>query len=226
MPLQVCANALCWRKIDWAWLKPGYELPDSLSFSQGNRFIVAVGWDRHINTYLDTDTSCHCVRSLPLWRDDAPAKGHHDDIYALAFGAPDYLATGDYIGQIIIWNFLTGRIVCKLNSRAVGDSPSADGDTLLQETPIIYLLFLSARHGDLSDGCASLVSCGRGGFVDLWHVGATGQHWGCFSVPQSHQVSWECPLISISWCHPTEAVHFLQFHSADSQANGNVYFVT
>jgi len=42
---------------------------------------------------------------------------HGDDIWALSFGYPHLIASGDYSGRLLVWNINSGRVVATLKVR-------------------------------------------------------------------------------------------------------------
>ncbi|KAL3317599.1 WD40 repeat domain 95 [Cichlidogyrus casuarinus] len=101
-----------------------------------NQFIVAVGWDRRINVFIDpypvtsksgvkaqqrnteaNDSVTTYSKIMPenAWPDDLVA-GHQNDILSIASGPPRFIATGDYSGQVLVWNMISGHIFCRLNA--------------------------------------------------------------------------------------------------------------
>ncbi|VDN08873.1 unnamed protein product [Dibothriocephalus latus] len=89
-----------------------------------NRFVVSVGWDRHINLYTDSREDIvarkECIgqlqRPVPHWGHDL-TKGHTEDILALAVGSSSgFLATGDFAGEILVWNTVSGHIFKRLSA--------------------------------------------------------------------------------------------------------------
>ncbi|VEL22098.1 unnamed protein product [Protopolystoma xenopodis] len=82
--------------------------------------ILAVGWDRRIHLFSDTaslPTGFQRTIQYPQakWYDDL-VNGHQEDILSLAVSSTNLLATGDYAGQIIVWNMVSGHIFCRLKS--------------------------------------------------------------------------------------------------------------
>nr|VZI07991.1 unnamed protein product [Spirometra erinaceieuropaei] len=87
-----------------------------------NRFIVSVGWDRHINLYADViedrgalkESIGQIQRPIPHWGHDLTI-GHAEDIQALAVGSSGFLATADFAGEILVWNTVSGHIFKRLS---------------------------------------------------------------------------------------------------------------
>lgn len=85
-----------------------------------NAFVTG-GWSRRLNFYIDLDSidaGDHRERALPdnstTWRKRAENL-HSDDITcAVSFETSGILATGDYKGEIIIWNLRSGVVIRRL----------------------------------------------------------------------------------------------------------------
>nr|XP_014341188.1 PREDICTED: WD repeat-containing protein on Y chromosome-like [Latimeria chalumnae] len=54
----------------------------------------------------------------PHWMDDVNS-GHKDDIQCAALCRPNLLATSSYDGEVIVWNLISGHILCHLNSKSI-----------------------------------------------------------------------------------------------------------
>ncbi|XP_039770903.1 WD repeat-containing protein on Y chromosome-like isoform X2 [Ornithorhynchus anatinus] len=126
-----------------------------------NRYVVAVGWDRRINMYLDSPEDVYHFRTpQPPWPDDL-TRGHKEDILCVAHCPPTLLATSSYDGEIIIWNVVSGHVCHKLNS----PTPWTGGG---EDRSISRVIFLKARAAKLDPAAASLVSNGPRGSVSFW----------------------------------------------------------
>ncbi|XP_022086406.1 WD repeat-containing protein on Y chromosome-like isoform X1 [Acanthaster planci] len=130
-----------------------------------NRFIISVGWDRHINMYTDNSEDFrHVQHPLPKWTDDL-RDGHREDILSVAVCLPSLLATSSYDGEVIVWNIISGHIYCHLRSPVPKDyvAEELDGDN-----SICKLLFLATRKDNKS--AAQLIASGPRGSIHFWNV--------------------------------------------------------
>ncbi|KAG9491925.1 hypothetical protein GDO78_000430 [Eleutherodactylus coqui] len=130
-----------------------------------NKYIVAVGWDRRINMYIDSDDDLHHFQEpQPGWQDDL-SRGHREDILCVAQNPPNLLASSSYDGEIIIWNMISGHIQCRINTSIHIDSAGMK----LTDKSVSKILFLKMRTVKLR-GAASLVSNGPLGSVNFWNI--------------------------------------------------------
>ncbi|KAM9320761.1 cilia- and flagella-associated protein 337-like [Gastrophryne carolinensis] len=130
-----------------------------------NRYIVAVGWDRRINMYIDSEDDLHhFLEPQPCWQDDL-MRGHCEDILCIAQNPPNLLASSSYDGEIIIWNMISGHIYCRINIALHMDSSGIK----LTDKSISKILFLKTRTVKLQ-AAASLVSNGPLGLVYFWNL--------------------------------------------------------
>lgn len=79
--------------------------------------VVAVGWDRRINLFLDSTGDDYKAETPPEepWPDDF-VNGHKEDILCVAMSRPNLLATSAYDGKVIVWNMISGRTLAHLVS--------------------------------------------------------------------------------------------------------------
>ncbi|XP_068123133.1 cilia- and flagella-associated protein 337-like [Hyperolius riggenbachi] len=130
-----------------------------------NKYVVAVGWDRRINMYIDSDDDLHHFQEpQPGWQDDL-IRGHREDILCIAQNPPNLLASSSYDGEIIIWNMISGHIYCRINTaQHVGSAGIKSTDRSVSK-----LVFLRTRTVRLQ-AAASLVSNGPLGSVNFWNL--------------------------------------------------------
>lgn len=130
-----------------------------------NKYIVAVGWDRRINMYIDSDDDLHHFQEpQPGWKDDL-IRGHREDILCIAQNPPNLLASSSYDGEIIIWNMISGHIHCRINTALHIDSAGIK----LTDRSVSKILFLKTRTVRLQ-AAGSLVSNGPLGLVNFWNL--------------------------------------------------------
>ncbi|XP_048196561.1 WD repeat-containing protein 49-like [Perognathus longimembris pacificus] len=132
-----------------------------------NKYVIAVGWDRRINTYFDAPHDFHHFwKPQPPWQDDLN-HGHKEDILCVAQCPPFLLATSSYDGEIIIWNVISGHIYCKLHTPSHVDGlEHGEGP----DQSISCLTFLKTRAARLDSVAASLMANGPGGSVTFWRL--------------------------------------------------------
>nr|XP_033806006.1 WD repeat-containing protein on Y chromosome-like [Geotrypetes seraphini] len=132
-----------------------------------NRYIIAVGWDRRINIYFDSEEDFHHFQKpQPHWPDDL-ARGHKEDILCVAQCPPSFLATSSYDGEIIVWNMVSGHLYCRFNTPNWADEKFADNS-------ISKVSFLKSRALKF-ELAASLVSNGPKGYIHFWRLFNGGQ---------------------------------------------------
>ncbi|XP_063806779.1 WD repeat-containing protein on Y chromosome-like [Pseudophryne corroboree] len=129
-----------------------------------NKYTVAVGWDRRINLYYDSDDNRHFQEPKPHWQDDK-VRGHREDILCIAQKPPNLLASLSYDGEVIVWNMSSGRIQSKIDTSHHFESAGIKST----DNTISKILFLASRTADLHVA-ASLVSNGPLGTVNFWNV--------------------------------------------------------
>eukprot|EP00079_Xenopus_tropicalis_P014991 XP_004912094.2 PREDICTED: WD repeat-containing protein 64-like [Xenopus tropicalis] len=129
-----------------------------------NRYIMAVGWDRRINMYYDSENDLHHFQEpQPCWQDDL-IRGHREDILCIAQNPPNLLASSSYDGEIIVWNMISGHIHCRLNSPI-----HADAGKQFTDRSVSKILFLRTRTKNQRP-TASLLSNGPQGSVNFWSL--------------------------------------------------------
>ncbi|XP_073518596.1 cilia- and flagella-associated protein 337-like isoform X2 [Phyllobates terribilis] len=130
-----------------------------------NKYIIAVGWDRRINMYIDSDDDLHHFQEpQPGWADDLIG-GHREDILCIALNPPNLLASSSYDGEIIIWNMISGHIQCRINTSIHVASTGMKST----DKSVSKILFLKTRTVKLQ-GAASIVSNGPSGSVNFWNI--------------------------------------------------------
>mmetsp|Transcript_13415 Transcript_13415/g.44193 ORF Transcript_13415/g.44193 Transcript_13415/m.44193 type:complete len:870 (+) Transcript_13415:164-2773(+) len=136
------------------------EVTTVLYISEGARdvrMVIAAGWNRKVIVWEDSeDTTISDYRVL---------SGHDEDILCATFHPPSLLATGDYNGQIVLWNTNSGLKRQVLHHKCDNE----------YERSCEKLVFFEAKS-KMVDGQATLVSCGGDGLLRLWGSGPGGQH--------------------------------------------------
>jgi len=133
-----------------------------------NRYIVSVGWDRRISVFSDDQTDIHHVqRPYVTWINDQ-YYGHREDILAVAFGPPNFLATSSYDGEIFIWNMVSGHIFCRLKTPISNGVATSKKEVLEGSLAVSQLAFLKNRSSHKK--AASLISNGPNGCINAWNV--------------------------------------------------------
>ncbi|KAK9966396.1 hypothetical protein ABG768_003508 [Culter alburnus] len=130
-------------------------------------FVVSVGWDRRIDVYEDfKEETQKTQRPKPSWQDDV-RNGHREDILCIAQCPPHHLATGSYDGEIIIWNVVSERILCRFQIT----QPTPPQLSSIHPTTVPSLIFLKTRAfvRELSSA-ASLISSDSKGHIHFWSI--------------------------------------------------------
>ncbi|KAF7700317.1 hypothetical protein HF521_003275 [Silurus meridionalis] len=149
-----------------------------------NKFVMSVGWGRRIDVYLDIpgDTR-HVQRPQPSWPEDLK-KGHKEDILCIAQCPPTLIATGSYDGEIIVWNVVSGHILCRFLTPL---PPHADHAEVVKRS-VLNLVFLKTRALDSAfNSAASLLSSGTEGYVHFWNVLNGGKCFTSFMASRHQQ---------------------------------------
>ncbi|XP_075264568.1 cilia- and flagella-associated protein 337-like isoform X2 [Convolutriloba macropyga] len=150
--------------------------------------VIAVGWDRRINLFLDSTGDDYRAETAPEdpWPDDK-TKGHKEDILCVTMSRPNLLATSGYDGMVIIWNMISGRTLAHMMSPPVEgyEEISLDGDTSVNK-----LLFIQKRN--LAKDAASLVCSGPRGMVHFWNIYRGGRLYGRFNAVTKPGVNITC----------------------------------
>ena len=139
-----------------------------------NQYIITVGWDRELHIFSDLPETFQTrqtennewklknTNSINSLDANSRSIGHKDDILAVAYGLPNFLATSSYDGEIIVWSLLSGHVFCRMN---------VDKDHLKDtnpDLPISEILFLDTRACKHNSG--SLVSNGPYGRIYFWNL--------------------------------------------------------
>ncbi|XP_046853202.1 WD repeat-containing protein 64-like isoform X2 [Xenia sp. Carnegie-2017] len=140
-----------------------------------NRYIISVGWDRTINVFLDDTTDFRHTQQPYLRWDDDLINGHKEDILAVVSCPPNLLATSSFDGEVIVWNMVSGHILCHISSPFRLDASHGG------ENAVVSLVFLTSRSGLKSS--AMLVSSGPQAIVHFWNVYNGGSLFG--HIPKS-----------------------------------------
>lgn len=145
------------------------------------RYIAVVGWNTRVTLYQDDletvwgegggEIEQHF---LPPWRQDGTAvEGHHEHICEITVSRrSNLLGTGDFGGEICVWNAVSGHVLKRLEEQVDAKSH--------QKQSLTGLAFLESRK-DLKDA-ANLVSCGPGEIIHFWAFYASESHYASFHV--------------------------------------------
>ncbi|KAI0223371.1 WD repeat-containing protein 49 [Lamellibrachia satsuma] len=75
------------------------------------KLILAVGWNRLITVYDDSDPDCATVKADTSWKG---GQVHRDDIISVAHCPPTLLATASFDGEICVWSIETQLLIVRL----------------------------------------------------------------------------------------------------------------
>ncbi|CAF4478949.1 unnamed protein product, partial [Didymodactylos carnosus] len=143
------------------------EIAD-LTFVQVNNncSIIAVGWDKRINVFKDDREKIKQVSLCEDEWDDDIMDGHEDDILCIAKSQGDLFATGDYSGEIIVWNMSSKKVFAKMRSEKF---PSFDNNEKKTNDRLISrMTFIDSRTNRRD--AANLISSGPYGMIHFWCV--------------------------------------------------------
>ncbi|XP_069046236.1 cilia- and flagella-associated protein 337 isoform X2 [Lepisosteus oculatus] len=130
-----------------------------------SNYVMAVGWDRRIDMYFDSNDDVHHIQNpQPYWQDDLRS-GHKEDILCIAQCPPSLLATSGYDGEIVVWNMVSGHI----HSRLVTPVPPECTDAKGIDKSVSSVTFLKTRIRN-NESAACLVSSGPQGYVNFWSL--------------------------------------------------------
>ncbi|XP_055052839.2 cilia- and flagella-associated protein 337 isoform X1 [Misgurnus anguillicaudatus] len=130
-------------------------------------FVISVGWGHRIDIYSDSiEETRFNQKPKPSWPQDV-REGHKDDILCIAHCAPHLLATGSDDGEVIVWNVVSGRILCRFQTPQSPDPTR----TFVKKAGVLSLIFLKTRAfvTEMSSS-AWLISSGSQGSVNFWSV--------------------------------------------------------
>ncbi|KAK2831691.1 hypothetical protein Q7C36_016777 [Tachysurus vachellii] len=149
-----------------------------------NTFVMSVGWGRRIDVYLDIpDDTHHVHKPQPSWQEDLK-NGHKEDILCIAQRPPSLIATGSYDGEIIVWNVVSGHILCRFLTPL---PPHTDHAQAVNRS-VLSLVFLKTRALDPTfTSAASLVSSGAEGYIHFWNVLNAGKLLTSFKASRHEQ---------------------------------------
>ncbi|ROK70867.1 WD repeat-containing protein 49 [Anabarilius grahami] len=134
-------------------------------------FVISVGWDRRIDVYEDFKEETQMTqRPKPSWQDDE-RNGHRDDILCIAQCPPHHLATGSYDGEIIVWNVVSERILCRFQIAQPTPPQPSSSFSVVHSTSVLCLKFLKTRAfvPELSSA-ACLLTSDSTGYLHFWSV--------------------------------------------------------
>uniref|UniRef100_UPI00358F8048 cilia- and flagella-associated protein 337-like n=1 Tax=Myxine glutinosa TaxID=7769 RepID=UPI00358F8048 len=135
--------------------------------------VISVGCDRRIHRFVDCpDTIC----PQPLWAADL-LHGHRDDVIVLAHCPPDLLASGACDGEIIVWNFISGHVVCRLHTSHAEDASSSQSG---EDISVRTMVFLKSRMRDQSTAGVLLASSQDR--IRIWNISEGGRLFADFQV--------------------------------------------
>ncbi|KAK3091715.1 hypothetical protein FSP39_022107 [Pinctada imbricata] len=82
------------------------------------KMILAVGWGRKLIRYDDSDPDNMYIPAQLDWKG---GQIHQDDILAMDFAMPNYLATAGFDGEIVVWDIETEKIFIRLRKGQQAD---------------------------------------------------------------------------------------------------------
>uniref|UniRef100_H3B9M3 Uncharacterized protein n=1 Tax=Latimeria chalumnae TaxID=7897 RepID=H3B9M3_LATCH len=147
-----------------------HEVSDCIYLEMNNnRYIISVGWDRRINIFPDLHEELGNIQyPQPHWMDDVNS-GHKDDIQCAALCRPNLLATSSYDGEVIVWNLISGHILCHLNSKSIVPFDKQSAHRQGDDLSVSKVLFIQSRT-DRKTTAASLVASGPAGCIHFWNI--------------------------------------------------------
>ncbi|XP_075330688.1 cilia- and flagella-associated protein 337 [Odontesthes bonariensis] len=147
-----------------------------------NFYVMSVGGDRRIDIYSENAEGLHHVqRPQPSWQDDL-INGHKGDILCIAHCPPSLLATSSCDGEIIVWNTVSRRILCRFVSPLEAEHQYTEG----LDTSVPSIIFL--KNFKLQQfSTTALLSSGIRGYVNLWNVLSGGKRVSNFKASKFQQ---------------------------------------
>jgi len=128
----------------------GQEVSSIIFLVEGNtKYIVTGGWNRKVSVYSDDDGGA-------MVEPERMIAGHEEDILAIAYSSPNFLATSGYDGKLFVWNMDSGMPKFSLS---VAHANELDVD----QRAIWCLIFLDQRG-------QTLISSSADGMLRFWNV--------------------------------------------------------
>jgi WD40 repeat protein len=148
--------------------------------------LVAAGWDRKLHAFRDTlEDDLMVGASYPMRGRWAVAEPHTDDVLAMAYCPPKYVASAAYDGTIFVWNMssasVTGRFRAPSDDFTSGTArlsrrlttTAARVESMMEEHAILSLQFLTTRP--MAPRVGNLVAGGCRGRVYIWSAANAGR---------------------------------------------------
>ncbi|XP_069487207.1 cilia- and flagella-associated protein 337-like isoform X2 [Ambystoma mexicanum] len=146
-----------------------------------NRYIISVGWDRRIHIFPDQPDELvpEGKRSQSEWSNNM-VNGHKEDILSVSACPPNLLATSSYDGEVLVWNLISGHILCHLHSLTSSELHNGTDDLIINK-----VIFLRSRTEQKTEA-ASLVASGPRGCITFWNISRGGKVFAYFPA-SSHK---------------------------------------
>ncbi|XP_078533773.1 cilia- and flagella-associated protein 337-like [Lissotriton helveticus] len=140
-----------------------------------NRYIISVGWDKRIHIFPDQqdENASERRKSQSEWSNKM-VNGHNEDILCVAACPPNLLATSCYDGEVLVWNLISGHILCHLNLLTSVSLEEGTDDLIINK--VIFLL----SRAELKNEAATLVASGPRGCITFWNISGGGKIFAYF----------------------------------------------
>ncbi|XP_069098438.1 cilia- and flagella-associated protein 337-like [Pleurodeles waltl] len=140
-----------------------------------NRYIISVGWDRRIHIFPDKqDENALKGRNSQSEWSNKMVNGHNEDILCVSSCPPNLLATSCYDGEVLVWNLISGHILCHLNFLSSMPLEEETDDLIIKK-----VIFLRSR-AKWKNEAASLVASGPRGCITFWNISGGGKVFAYF----------------------------------------------
>ncbi|RVE65004.1 hypothetical protein OJAV_G00132040 [Oryzias javanicus] len=150
-----------------------------------NFYVVSVGRDHRIDIYSDVPMdSQHVQKPHPPWQEDL-INGHKEDVLCVAQCPPSLLATSSCAGEIIVWNAVSGSILCRFVGPVAHEQHDAENEELDISVP--SMLFFNNQKFERLSSHPTLLSSGIRGYVNQWNVLGGGKLVSSFKASKFQQ---------------------------------------
>lgn len=136
--------------------------------------VWTAGWSRKVNAFQDINSG-HVDAFFPIndgWHTKTGSSKnpeHYDDILCMAICEPSLLASGDYAGDILLWNMVSGVVLSRLSAHKAftrGVTGVVPKNNNSGTSPVFALEFLPSRISVKDAG--NLIACSTDGMVYFW----------------------------------------------------------
>ncbi|KAK6170880.1 hypothetical protein SNE40_019170 [Patella caerulea] len=208
------------------------------------RVIMAIGWSQQITLYDDSDGDNMYVSANSDWKG---GQLHKEDILAIDKCSPNFIATGSFDGEIIIWDIETEKLFVRLrkgqppdlsgkiedltsepssastSTKSTGTRPNSRHKkshklSKGQPAPVDKLLFLKARAAaGARYADGAILVSSEAGVLRFWSIYGQKKEIGYFYVPDNEDES------VLTMCTPASNTILV---TGDTQGNIKIWNIT